>query len=82
MIKEYFRSVFTLLISFGADELSSDSHDRRRKTELTSRLSRNLIRRRKIYSLFLDFRSIGAVFSLTTEGHIDVSRFFHSATRQ
>jgi len=54
------------------DELSSDSHDRRRKTELTSRLSRNLIRRRKIYSLFLGFRSIGVVFSLTTEGHIDV----------
>jgi len=54
------------------DTLSSDSHDRRRKPEPTSRLSRNLIRRRKIYSLFLAFRSIGVVFSLTTEGHIDV----------
>jgi hypothetical protein len=36
---------------FGADALSSDSLDRRRKPKPTSRLSRNLIRRRKIYSL-------------------------------
>jgi hypothetical protein len=50
----------------------ADSHDRRRKPEPTSRLSRNLIRRRKIYSLFLGFRSMGVVFFLTTEGHIDV----------
>ena len=61
---------------FGADALCADTRDRRRKPEPTSRLSRNLTRRRMIYSLFLGFRSMGVVFSLTTEGHIDVIWFF------
>ncbi len=42
------------------------------KPEPSSRFSRNLIRRRKIHPLFLGFRSIGVVFSLTTKDHIDV----------
>ena len=34
---------------------------------------------RKLFTLFLFFRSIGVVFSLTTEGHIDVRRCTNSS---
>jgi hypothetical protein len=52
----------------------SDSHAGRRKPEPTSRLSRNLNRRRNCYPFVVFFRSIGVIFSLTTEGHIEVSQ--------
>ena len=65
---------------FGADTLTkrADSHDRRRKSELTSRLSKNLDLRRKLILFVFIFRSWGVVYSLTTEGHIEVMPFFIS----
>jgi len=42
----------SIIAVFDSQNSSADSHDKRRKPEPTSRLSRNLIRRRKVY-LFL-----------------------------
>ncbi len=58
---------------FVADALCADYRDRRQKPELTSRLLKTPIQRRKFHSLFLKFRSTGLFFPLTSEGHIEVS---------
>jgi hypothetical protein len=61
---------------FGADALfkRTDARDRRQKSEQTNCLLSNLMQRRKFQSIFLYFRSKGLVFSLTNEGHIEVSK--------
>jgi hypothetical protein len=72
MVKDFLGKSVDLRWMFGADTLSKrpDAHDRRQKPEQTSCLSSKLIRRRMIEIRV--FRSIGVVFSLTNEGHIDV----------
>ena len=63
---------------FGADAylMRPDSGDRRQKPERTSRLSKNL--KVKTQDLFIKthFPIYGMVFSLTTEGHIEVGVLF------